>query len=229
MADASLPPDLVERLRSLERQVQDLQRSQNPTAPNLFDLNDVSGQAARSGQVMEYDRDTGRWTPGEILSPGDIKWTASTVALAGRWLYADGAAVSRTTYADLFAAIGTTYGAGNGTTTFNVPDLDSRMVIGAGTDALGATGGSRNAIVVTHGHGGFDHNHGINANVSSVEASGYGLDPSASFADRVLIHGTSTDISTGTDGAAYNTGSSGSSGTNANLPPFIALYGYIRY
>lgn len=46
------------------------------------------------------------------------------------WLVCDGSAVSRTTYASLFTAIGTTYGAGNGTTTFNLPDLRGRMVAG---------------------------------------------------------------------------------------------------
>jgi microcystin-dependent protein len=49
------------------------------------------------------------------------------------WLECDGSAVSRTTYSDLFSAIGTTWGAGNGSTTFNVPDLRGRAPIGAGT------------------------------------------------------------------------------------------------
>jgi microcystin-dependent protein len=49
------------------------------------------------------------------------------------WLLCDGSAVSRTTYATLFAAISTTYGIGNGTTTFNVPDFRSRIPVGAGT------------------------------------------------------------------------------------------------
>lgn len=57
------------------------------------------------------------------------------------FLLCDGAAVSRTTYADLFTAIGTTYGAGNGSTTFNVPDLQGRAPVGKGShtdnDALG--------------------------------------------------------------------------------------------
>lgn len=46
------------------------------------------------------------------------------------WLFAAGQAVSRTTYAALFAAIGTTYGAGDGSTTFNLPDLEGRAVFG---------------------------------------------------------------------------------------------------
>lgn len=49
-----------------------------------------------------------------------------------KWLLCDGAAVSRTTYAALFAAIGTIYGAGDGITTFNLPDLRGRTVIGTG-------------------------------------------------------------------------------------------------
>jgi microcystin-dependent protein len=53
--------------------------------------------------------------------PGDLKSTWLTVAPTG-WLLCDGAAVSRATYAALFAAIGTSAGAGNGSTTFNVPD-----------------------------------------------------------------------------------------------------------
>lgn len=46
------------------------------------------------------------------------------------WLKCNGSAISRTTYADLFAAIGTTYGAGNGTTTFNIPDLRAEFIRG---------------------------------------------------------------------------------------------------
>ena len=48
-----------------------------------------------------------------------------------------GATVSRETYADLFAVIGTTYGRGDGSTTFNLPDLRDRYIIGANTNALG--------------------------------------------------------------------------------------------
>lgn len=49
------------------------------------------------------------------------------------WLYCDGREVDRTTYATLFSAIGTTHGAGNGTTTFNLPDGRGRSLIGSGT------------------------------------------------------------------------------------------------
>lgn len=70
---------------------------------------------------------------------GDVKYTARNTAPAG-WLKANGAAVSRTTYAALFAAIGTTYGAGNGSTTFNLPDLRGEFIRGW-DDARGADPG----------------------------------------------------------------------------------------
>lgn len=61
----------------------------------------------------------------------------------GGFLLCNGGAVSRTTYADLFAIIGTTYGVGNGTTTFNLPDLRGRVA--AAPDNMG--GSSANRIV----------------------------------------------------------------------------------
>src|SRR5215471_18964658 len=53
------------------------------------------------------------------------------------WLVCDGTAVSRSTYATLFAVCGTTYGAGNGTTTFNLPDLRQRFPLGLATAGTG--------------------------------------------------------------------------------------------
>jgi len=79
--------------------------------------------------------------------PGDIKMTARPTAGPG-FLLCDGAAISRTTYARLFAAIGVVYGVGDGTTTFNLPDLRGRAPIGAGAGpsltarALGGKGGA---------------------------------------------------------------------------------------
>ena len=66
------------------------------------------------------------------------------------WLSADGSAVSRTTYASLFTAIGTNFGAGDGSTTFNLPDMRSRMPIGAGSaPSVVATFSSRASNVIT--------------------------------------------------------------------------------
>lgn len=66
----------------------------------------------------------------------DIKIATSSTIQNG-WLLCNGAAISRTTYANLFDKIGTTYGSGDGSTTFNIPDLRDRYIIGADTNALG--------------------------------------------------------------------------------------------
>ena len=64
------------------------------------------------------------------------------------YMICDGSTISRTTYADLFAVIGTTYGAGDGSTTFNIPDLKGKVVVGLDSndtdfDTLGETGGEK--------------------------------------------------------------------------------------
>lgn len=58
------------------------------------------------------------------------------------FLLCDGSAVNRTTYSDLFAIIGTTFGAGDSSTTFNLPDLRGRTIIGAGTGTGGGASGT---------------------------------------------------------------------------------------
>lgn len=70
----------------------------------------------------------------ELVPPGVITQYAGASAPAG-WLICDGSAVSRTTYAALFAAIGTTYGIGDGSSTFNLPDLRNRVAAGKGTSS----------------------------------------------------------------------------------------------
>lgn len=102
-------------------------------------------------KVMEID-DTGVLKIDEIqsLSGGSTKGampTGGLVPFAGSvvpngFLLCDGSAVSRTTYADLFAAIGTTWGIGDGATTFNLPDLGGRYLKGAGSINDGQGGDS---------------------------------------------------------------------------------------
>lgn len=84
------------------------------------------------------------------LTPiGSLMPYAGTSAPSGFVLCSD-VAISRSTYADLFGVIGTTYGVGNGTTTFNVPDLRGRVI--AGLDNMGGTAASRlTATTITGG------------------------------------------------------------------------------
>lgn len=65
-----------------------------------------------------------------VLPPaGAIMPYAGAAAPTG-WLLADGSEVSRSTYSDLFDVCGTTYGAGDGSTTFNLPDLQGKIPVG---------------------------------------------------------------------------------------------------
>ena len=98
---------------------------------------------------------------------GAVQAYAGSTAPRG-WLICDGSAVSRTTYSELFEVIGTTYGSGNGSTTFNLPDLRGRVPIGSGlgtaSDAtsrtLGQSGGSERVTLSVEQIP--SHNHAIN-------------------------------------------------------------------
>lgn len=114
----------------------------------------------------------------EAFPKGMVSPYAGASAPTG-WLLCDGAAVSRTTYASLYGVVGDTYGAGDGTTTFNVPNLKGRVIVGIdGADSdfntRGETGGWKATQAHTHdlsshthsddhvhgvyGAGGHDHN-----------------------------------------------------------------------
>ena len=86
-------------------------------------------------------------TPTTTIPVGTISPYAGTSAPAN-WLLCDGSAVSRVTYAALFGVTSTAYGAGDGSTTFNVPDLRGRIVVGSGT---GAQQGAAGSGVITGG------------------------------------------------------------------------------
>jgi microcystin-dependent protein len=99
---------------------------------------------------------------------GSVQMYAGSTIPTG-WLLCDGAAVSRASNPALFTAIGTTYGSGDGSTTFNLPDMRSRMPIGAGTGTgltnrtLGVAGGGETKVInsanlPTHTHA-IDHDH----------------------------------------------------------------------
>lgn len=76
------------------------------------------------------------WLSSVALPIGGIMpYAGETDPAGGAWLICDGRAVSRSTYSALFGIAGTLYGAGNGSTTFNLPDLQGRFPIGKGTHA----------------------------------------------------------------------------------------------
>jgi microcystin-dependent protein len=105
---------------------------------STIDAGDVTGPTGATGA-------TGPEGPLGIAPTGVIVMYAAASAPTG-WLICDGTAVSRVTFSSLFTLIGTTYGAGNGTTTFNLPNLQQRFPR-QDTAHLGTAGGA-----TTHGH-----------------------------------------------------------------------------
>jgi len=82
---------------------------------------------------------------------GSVLVYAGSSAPSG-WLLCNGSEVSRTTYSKLFNIIGTTYGGGDGTTTFNLPNLQDRIPVGKGTTnaTIGAAGGQDSVTLTTN-------------------------------------------------------------------------------
>jgi len=130
----------------------------------------------------------------DLTPAGTIIFSARTTAPTG-YLHANGAAVSRTTYSDLFDAIGTNYGSGDGSTTFNLPDLRNQFLRGQGslTGAIGTTQSSQN---LSHGHTasstttGGSHSHGASTTGagghSHTVVRGRNPDPDTGDSDQLL-------------------------------------------
>jgi microcystin-dependent protein len=211
----------------------------------------ASGTAVASGTLLSgaIYRFVYRTSPDAWIAHGlfNTREVGEVVNYAGSsapslWLLCYGQAISRTTYSSLFAVISTTYGVGDGSTTFNVPDLRGRVVAGqddmGGTsadrltnvsgsldgDTLGATGGGE-TVTLTASHLP-DHNvtitdpghlHSVSAPVSNVAAGTTGTASAAI---------SSTNTATNTTGitAAFGTTARGGAQTaHNNVQPTIVL------
>lgn len=115
----------------------------NPSTTNM---------AANKGYV---DTQIAAITPTDMTPAGTVIWTARNTAPTG-YVKANGAAISRTTYSALFSAIGTTFGSGDGSTTFNVPDLRGEFVRGwddgRGIDTSRTFGSAQGSANLAHNH-----------------------------------------------------------------------------
>lgn len=162
-----------------------------------------------------------------LIPAGTIMPTARAAAPSG-WMLCQGQAVSRSTYAGLFAAIGTAYGAGNGSTTFNLPNLRGRTPVGLDTgqtefNELGKTGGTKEETLSiaqmpahthvqnSHNHTQNSHNHSQNSHSHTQSAHSHGPADGGSF---LRSSGSGANITTG--GGGY-----GSSGSTSSATPSI--------
>lgn len=145
-----------------------------------------------SGQVSPSGLQTGIVIPSGVI----VMWSGSIASIPTGWRLCDG--------------------------TGSTPDLRDRFIVGAGNSyAVAATGGSKDAIVVSHSHtatvdehGG--HNHGLPAAGTSGPGGYYGAAYNQAY---TMAVGTNTN----TTGITVSNSTTGSSGTNANLPPYYAL------
>lgn len=113
------------------------------------------------------------------VAPGFVDYFAASVPPAG-WLECNGAAISRTTYAALFLAIGTTFGAGDGSTTFNIPDCRGEFIRGwdngRGVDSARGMGSGQGATSIRnypHNNGGVEY---FNADGQYADGTSQGPD-----------------------------------------------------
>jgi len=168
-----------------------------------------------SGTVLKSDGTTITWGDGTPAVPaGSVIYYAADAAPTG-FLKANGAAVSRSTYSALFTAIGTTFGSGDGSSTFNVPDLRGEFMRGwddgRGIDSSRSFGSSQADEIESHTHNMF----------SSADAGSINAIPNSRYAGHLYNQHSTTSVA--------NSGSSGPTGGTETRPRNIALLACIKY
>ena len=145
-------------------------------------------------EATRYDFDGANLTGIEGIPTATIvPWSSSSVPTG--FLECNGAAVSRSTYSALFAIVGTTYGAGDGASTFNLPDLQDNVAMGkSGTKALASTGGA-NTVAASGTVG------GSTANATLTEAQLASHSHSVNQVAATSFGGPTTAIRIVTDGS----------------------------
>lgn len=183
-----------------------------------FPSSPINGQQTTDGRYY-FDSTVGaegawRANPvpvGGLPAGSIIQWASNTIP--ANWLLCDGSAVSRTVYPSLFAAIGTTYGAGNGSTTFNLPDLRGRVPVGKNGGTFGTLAGTGGAETHTlsvnempsHTHTQDPHTHTQNAHTHAGNGG-----------NLVVYVGSGGNIGHPAGSQMYGTGAANATATNQN-------------
>jgi microcystin-dependent protein len=167
-----------------------------------------------------------------LAPPGVVLPFAGTSAPTG-WLLCGGQAVSRTTYADLFAAISTTYGVGDGSTTFNLPDLRGRVPAGkddmGGTAANRLTSGGAGITGTTLGAAGGTETHTLTT--GQIPAHAHNLDAGGNSYFLMRTTGGAVGLTSGTGLAVSTTAvqnNTGGGGAHPITQPTIVLNHIIK-
>ena len=163
--------------------------------------------APAAGKQTSFLRGDGTWTTPSISSvlPGTVIAFAANSAPSG-YVLCNGATVSRATYANLFAVIGTIYGAGDGSTTFTLPNLTNKFIMGSGTAGTVKAAGLPNITGTIYASNGWDSS-GSNVktgvfkstvldNVTGRDGgkSNYGMTLTFKASDSNSIYGASTTV-----------------------------------
>lgn len=161
---------------------------------------------------------------------GAIQQFAMTTLPAG-WLECDGSAISRVTYAALFGTIGTTFGTGNGSTTFNIPDMRGYFARGwdhgAGVDPARVFGSTQTSANLAHTHTGTTGTESATHTHSYTAQGRYGLNQQSTSVFRPAVGdsaGSTPTLITDTESATHtHSFTTGSSGGSESRPINLAL------
>lgn len=202
---------------------------------------DLTALAALTGtNTLYYRSAASTWSAvtigeGISFSAGTMSWQLpiglvvpyAGAAAPAKWLLCYGHAVSRTAYAALFAAIGTTYGSGDGSTTFNLPDLRGRAVAGqddmGGVSADRLTGLSGSVDGDALGAAGGEEAHVLTAAEMPSHSHTYSMASGTAGTGAPNTPDTAGSVSN-----SYNTSSAGGDGAHNTVQPTIIL-NYIIY